>query len=161
MFYACIYATPGLGFDSCCLQPSAAHPLTSSRDATAKYRHVTRWTLPLLQLNVRCFSSGSTYMKCSMWRPDGAYMQCSGTHDHQCLVVQHVRLPDIGDHVYRNTVPCMCCSNWPSHGALLVSGSRGKTKYSIRSGRVQYVICGILFVARKRYVSGHEYLCKT
>ena len=34
VFYSCIYATPGLGFDSCCLQADEAHPFTSSRDAT-------------------------------------------------------------------------------------------------------------------------------
>ena len=35
MFYACIYATPGLGFDSCCLQAGAAHLHTSSCNVTA------------------------------------------------------------------------------------------------------------------------------
>ena len=34
----CIYATPGLGFDSCCLYGGAAHPLRSSRDATGVLR---------------------------------------------------------------------------------------------------------------------------
>ena len=29
------YATPGLRFDSCCLQAGASHTFTSSRDATA------------------------------------------------------------------------------------------------------------------------------
>ena len=30
-----IYATPGLGFDSCCLHAGAEHPRTSTRDTTA------------------------------------------------------------------------------------------------------------------------------
>ena len=37
MFCASICATPGLGFDSCCLQAGAAHPLTLSRDTTDNY----------------------------------------------------------------------------------------------------------------------------
>ena len=34
---ACIYATPELGFDSCCLHSGAEHPLMSSCDATGYY----------------------------------------------------------------------------------------------------------------------------
>ena len=37
MFYACIYATPGFGFNSCCLQAGTAHPLTSLRDAAVPH----------------------------------------------------------------------------------------------------------------------------
>ena len=33
------------------------------------YHNITCWTFPHLLLTVRCFPSGSTYKKASMWRP--------------------------------------------------------------------------------------------
>ena len=51
----------------------------------------------------------------------------------------------------------MCWSRWSSHSAILVSEARKQTGYI----KQQKWCSGILFVAGRRYVFGHGFLCKT
>ena len=59
----------------------------SASPLQTKYHHITCWTLPLLLITVRCFSSGSTRRaRCYdqlLHHMHGTYVPCSGKHDYQ------------------------------------------------------------------------------
>ena len=66
-------------------------------------------------------------------------------------------------HVYQNAVCryCVCVEITGCHiePFFYVHPEEKQCTVSSRIGRVQHVMCGILFVAGKRCVSGHEFLC--
>ena len=68
-----------------------------------KYHHITCWTLPLLLLTVRCFSSGSTYNKGSMWRTATSTNTFVHHVESQEYLLARVT-SGIGDPVFQNIV---------------------------------------------------------
>ena len=115
-----------------------------------KYHQITCWTLPLLLLILRCFSSGTTYSArhlpvgphedldlrdlCGIWkRPAGAGYGSGG-----CWTTRYwwSCLPEHGTQV-----PCMCWIRWSSHLAFLkVCPEEKHHTVSSSIGRVQHVM---------------------
>ena len=73
------------------------------------------------------------------------------------MAAANVRGPSIGNRVYQDMDGGIVSvfTSWSSHRTLLVSGPRRQAAGVSESN----VCCGILRVAGKRHVSGHEFLC--
>ena len=99
---------------------------------------------------------------------DSARQLPVGPHEEKDLLarvmsVADIAPPGIGDRVYQNMVRRyrVCVEVAGRHiEPLLISGPRRKTMYSKQQKWESSTYCGI-FVAGKRYVFGHDFLCKT
>ena len=99
------------------------HIRNISLPATKKY-NITCWTLPLLLLIVRCFSSGSNLSPLDyfLWSHIKSLIfeipvESEEELPAQVVAAADVGLQDIGDRVYHNMVCryCLCWSGWLSH----------------------------------------------